>query len=144
MLKKIKEICLSLGVFSILAVPLLAPAAVYAEFTTDDIQGSACNGSTGIAEGSANTSNCAAEGGGSGLESILKKVIQIFSIIVGFVAVVMIIVGGIRYITSGGDSGNISGAKNTIIYAIIGLIIVALAQVLVHFVLNNINAASNG
>ena len=47
----------------------------------------------------------------------------------------MIIVGGIKYITSGGDSGNISGAKNTIIYAVIGLIIVALAQMLVHYVL---------
>ena len=54
----------------------------------------------------------------------------------------MIIVGGIRYITSGGDSGNISSAKNTIIYAVIGLIIVALAQILVHYVLSSVNNAS--
>jgi hypothetical protein len=41
----------------------------------------------------------------------------------------------LRYITSGGDSTKVSGAKNTLIYAIIGLIIVALAQLIVHFVL---------
>ena len=48
----------------------------------------------------------------------------------------MIIVGGLRYITSGGESSNISGAKTTIIYALVGLVIVALAQFIVHFVLN--------
>jgi hypothetical protein len=48
----------------------------------------------------------------------------------------MIVFGGFKYITSGGDSNNVSGAKNTIIYAIIGLVIVALAQLIVHFVLN--------
>jgi hypothetical protein len=48
----------------------------------------------------------------------------------------MIIYGGFKYITSGGDSGNVSGAKNTLVYAIVGLIIVALAQFIVHYVLS--------
>jgi hypothetical protein len=48
----------------------------------------------------------------------------------------MILIGGFRYITSGGDSGNVSGAKNTILYAIVGLVIVALAQFIVRFVLS--------
>jgi hypothetical protein len=48
----------------------------------------------------------------------------------------MLIIGGFRYITSGGNSEGIGKAKNTIIYAIIGLIIVALAQIIVQFVLN--------
>jgi hypothetical protein len=48
----------------------------------------------------------------------------------------MIIIGGFRYITSGGDSGSVSSAKNTVLYAIVGLIIVALAQVIVRFVLS--------
>jgi hypothetical protein len=47
----------------------------------------------------------------------------------------MIIYGGFRYVTSGGNDASVSGAKNTIIYALIGLVIVALAQVIVHFVL---------
>jgi hypothetical protein len=56
------------------------------------------------------------------------------------VAVIMIIVGGLKYITSGGDSGNITSAKNTILYAIVGLIVVALAQIIVRFVLERATA----
>lgn len=69
---------------------------------------------------------------------ILKTVINIFSLIVGVAAVIMIIVGGLRYITSGGDATSTKGAKDTIIYAIIGLVIVALAQVIVRFVLTKV------
>ncbi len=65
-------------------------------------------------------------------------VINIFSWIVGVAAVIMIIVGGFRYITSSGDSGNVSAAKNTILYAIIGLVVVAMAQIIVQFVLNQV------
>ena len=48
----------------------------------------------------------------------------------------MIIFGGFRYITSGGNDNNVSSAKNTILYAVIGLVIVALSQFIVRFVLN--------
>ena len=67
--------------------------------------------------------------------NFLKGLINIFSAIIGIVAVLMIIFGGFRYITSGGNDTSVTSAKNTILYAIIGLIIVALAQLLVHFVL---------
>jgi hypothetical protein len=60
------------------------------------------------------------------------------------VAVVMIIIGGLKYITSGGDSGNVTGAKNTILYAIIGLVIVALAQFIVRFVLSKTTGTVGG
>lgn len=69
---------------------------------------------------------------------IIKVVINLLSVIVGIVAVIMIIVGGLRYITSGGSDTSVTSAKNTILYAVIGLIIVALAQVLVRFVLRKI------
>ena len=83
------------------------------------------------------TSGCTPDGAGATnrVNNIMKLIINIFSIIVGIVAVIMIIVGGLKYITSGGDSNNVTSAKNTILYAIIGLIIVALAQVIVRFVL---------
>lgn len=86
-----------------------------------------------------NNSNCAS--GGSGTQSINKvihTIINLLSVVVGLVAVVMIIVGGLRYITSGGSDTSVTGAKNTILYAIIGLIIVALAQILVRFVLSKV------
>ncbi len=69
------------------------------------------------------------------VNNIIRLVINIFSLIVGVISVIMIIIGGLKYITSGGDSGNVSGAKNTILYAVIGLVVVALAQVIVRFVL---------
>jgi len=71
-----------------------------------------------------------------GVTSIIATGIDLFSLIVGIIAVVMIIIGGVKYITSNGDAGNVTGAKNTILYAIIGLIIVALAQTVVFFVLD--------
>ena len=69
---------------------------------------------------------------------ILKKIINILSVLVGAIAVIMIIIGGFRYVTSAGNDSSTGAARKTIMYAIIGLIIVALAQVIVHFVLNNI------
>jgi cytochrome bd-type quinol oxidase subunit 2 len=92
------------------------------------------------------TSNCGAgnENGNSSFQSLLKDAVNIFSLIVGIVAVVMIIVGGFKYITSGGESSKVSGAQSTILYAIVGLVIVVLAQVIVHFVLNRANSASAG
>ncbi len=74
----------------------------------------------------------------SKLDDTVGAIVNILSIIVGIVALIMIIIGGFYYITSSGDSGKISSAKNTVIYAIVGLIIVALAQVIVRFVLNKV------
>lgn len=74
--------------------------------------------------------------GGQTLAQTAKTAVNVLSLIVGIIAVIMIIYGGLRYITSGGDSGNVGNAKNTLLYAIIGLVIVALAQLIVHFVLN--------
>jgi cytochrome bd-type quinol oxidase subunit 2 len=72
---------------------------------------------------------------GSQLTNVIRNIINLFSIVVGVVAVIMIIIGGFRYVTAGGDSSNVSSAKNTIIYAVVGLIVVLLSQAIVRFVL---------
>ncbi len=72
------------------------------------------------------------------LNQIIHTIINLISVVVGVVAVIMIIVGGLRYITSGGSDTSVTGAKNTILYAVIGLVIVALAQVIVRFVLSKL------
>lgn len=69
------------------------------------------------------------------INDTIKLIVNFLSFIVGVVAVIMIIIAGLKYITSGGDSNNVASAKNTILYAVIGLVIVALAQVIVRFVL---------
>ncbi len=74
--------------------------------------------------------------GDSDIKNLARKITNTFSIIVGAASIIMIIYGGFRYITSGGESGRVGAAKNSLLYAIIGLVIVALAQLIVHFVLS--------
>ncbi len=136
MIQRIRNIVLSIGMFGLLAAPLALPAVAYADGTADIQSGLACG--SNFTSGSGCDTSTDGSNGGLNLGSVMRLIINIFSVIVGFVAVIMIIIGGVKYITSGGDSNNITGAKNTIVYAIIGLIIVALAQVLVHFVLNKL------
>lgn len=79
---------------------------------------------------------CAEPTTGPTVNKIIQLAINLFSLIVGVAAVIMVIVGGLKYVTSSGDSGNINSAKNTILYALIGLVVVALAQIIVKFVLD--------
>ncbi len=72
--------------------------------------------------------------------TLIKKVVNTLSIVVGIITVFMIILAGFQFITSGGDSNAVSKARSALIYSMIGLLVVALAQFLVHFVLNNITA----
>lgn len=67
-------------------------------------------------------------------DNIVKNIINTLLFIVGAVSVVMIIVGGLMYTTSAGDSGRVTTAKNTITYAVVGLVVSALAFAIVQFV----------
>ena len=128
---RLKQILFTVMASLGLLLPMAVPAMVSAVAINDQI----CNGAAldPNGDGCASTEISTA---GDDVQSIIAAGIDIFSLVVGIVAVVMIIIGGVKYITSGGDSGNVTGAKNTILYAIIGLIIVALAQTIVFFVLN--------
>lgn len=107
----------------------LAPQTAYADASTDAAKAAACQG----AGGTVNEGKCTTAG--PSLDGIIANVVNILSILVGIAAVVMIIVGGFKYITSNGDTGNINSAKQTIVYAVIGLVIVAFAQFMVQFVI---------
>ena len=136
MLKKIKAFIV-VGIAGLtLSTPALVPLSVGAiADCASDINSSINNG---INEATGGGDTCASTAqNGVNLSTIAAKVVNILSVVVGIVAVIMIIIGGFRYITSGGESGSVSGAKNTLIYAIVGLLIVALAQFIVHFVLNS-------
>ena len=104
-----------------------------------------CRGVLGAEEGRSlpgTTIDSCRETGDDSFSFIVRRIINIFSIVVGAVSVIMIIIGGFRYIISGGDSSGVSGAKNTILYAIVGLIIVLFAQVIIRFILTNAVPAS--
>ena len=131
-MSKIKRILFTLAA----ALGLLAPVATPALVSAQDIRGSLCKGANLKATG--NCDETSLTGSGAKVDGMLKTAIDLFSLVVGVIAVIMIIVGGVKYITSGGDSGNVTGAKNTILYAVVGLVVVALAQVIVRFVLSNV------
>lgn len=79
-----------------------------------------------------NKQSCTADT--NALQPIVSSVVNIISYVVGIIAIIMIIVAGLKYVTSSGDSNRISSAKTTLIYALVGIVIVALAQFLVRVV----------
>jgi amino acid transporter len=68
------------------------------------------------------------------LDTFIANIINILLFVIGAVAVIMIIIGGIRYVTSNGDQAQVKGAKDTILYSIIGLVVAILAYAIVNFV----------
>ena len=75
-------------------------------------------------------------------DGLIKKVVNLLLWAIGIVSVIMIIIGGIRYATSNGDSNNVTAAKNTIMYAVIGLVIAIFAYAIVNFVLTQMGVGS--
>ena len=72
-----------------------------------------------------------------GANSTFATITNVLLYVIGAIAVIMIVIGGLRYVLSGGDSSQISAAKNTILYAIIGIIIAILAYAIVNFVIGS-------
>jgi len=142
---RIKKLGL-IGLF-LLSIIMAAPALVFAQETivvtpetSSTIADNICRGVIGTETGKSNSSitvaDCA-ESQGKSFGSLMQRIINIFSIVVGSVSVIMIIIGGFRYIISGGDSAGVTSAKNTILYAIVGLVIVLFSQAIIRFVLTN-------
>lgn len=131
----IRRFLLSLTLLFSVATPVILVSSVHA---AEGIKQNLCAGVNLDVNSDCNTGGITDKQAQEKINDILHTVINFFSLIVGVVAVIMIIYGGLKYITSGGDSGNVSGAKNTLIYAIIGLVIVALSQFMVRFVLSKV------
>ncbi len=73
-----------------------------------------------------------------GPNGILTKVVNLLSILIGIVAVIVIIIAGIRFVISGGDATKVATAKSTILFAVVGLVVAAMAQAMIVFVLNRL------
>lgn len=127
-MKKTRLLIATMMLFGFVAAPL-------ATVTTVEAQGRIL---TGIDDGATRIDPEADGDAEEQVNNIISTVINIFSLVVGVISVIMIIIGGFKYITSGGDSGNVTSAKNTILYAVIGLVVVALAQIIVRFVVGRL------
>jgi hypothetical protein len=126
-----KTIARYLAAFAVLitfAFPAAAGAAP-AHVMVADAKSDICSG-IGAAGG---TGGCAPSG--TSINRVLTFAINTLSMIAGVAAVIMVILAGLKYITANGEAANISSAKTTLVYAIIGLIVVVISQALVKFVL---------
>jgi hypothetical protein len=135
-MKKIKLILASLlFVASVSAggVALVSSPALAAPVPPEQ---SACEGSGGTWTGTWPNGSCTQ--GPRTVAGTIKSVGNVLIFLTGAIAVLMIIIGGVRYVVSGGDQGSISGAKNTILYAVIGLIVAVAAYAIVNLVLTNV------
>ncbi len=136
MLRSLKITLLAAFFLAAFAGPVLAPALVSAADV--EVNKNLCGGANLKFTSGGDDRSCKANNPEKKLNGLIEAIINIFSIVVGVAAVIMIIYGGFRYVTSGGDSGNITTAKNSIIYALVGLLFVVFAQVIVKFVLTKI------
>ena len=138
-MKKVKillaSILASVGLITGVVMPLAAAQA------TPGSTALGCGATGNITGGITGGTTCGATDADTRVQSTIKLAIRIFQIVVGLIAIFYVITGGLKYITSGGDSAGVTGAKNTILYAAIGLVVVALAEVVVQFVLNRANTA---
>jgi hypothetical protein len=105
---------------------------------TDAAKNQVCQGVNAGIPGS----NCGGTSGGNAIAKVLNGVLQIITWIAGAAALIMIILAGLKYITSGGDSSAISSAKQSLVYAIVGVVIVVVAQILVNFVIQTAKQAT--
>lgn len=123
---------ITLAAFGAFAIaPMLSHAAALAPSVVADAKGDVCNG-IGLTSSGGGCGDS-----GAALNNAIRVAINLLSFAVGVAAVVMVIVAGLKFITAGGDANKITSARGSIIYALIGLVIVASAQLIVHFVLTN-------
>lgn len=81
-----------------------------------------------------NSTSAVCKAQGDSLGPMIRTVINILLYMLGAIAVVMIVIGGMRYTTSNGEAASIKSAKDTILYSVIGLVIAILSYSIVNFI----------
>ena len=119
------------------ASALIATFALFAPVTVGALEGTVQDG-VNAARGTDVPSTLLGDGG------VLSTIINTMLFIIGFLSVVMLIFGGLRYIISGGNAAAVTAAKNTILYAIVGLIIAIFAYAIVNFVIGSLTGTAPG
>jgi hypothetical protein len=122
----------------LLVVPMVAaPAMAYAASTVDITDSLGCGSNISVSGSSSATCGTTTTGS-SHVDTLITNIINVFSAIIGAIAVIMLIYGGLQFGIGGNDPGKVGNARNTITYALVGLVVVGMAQFLVQFVLNRV------
>jgi hypothetical protein len=110
----------------------LAPAVLAEEFNPAE-------NCTGAAASSAYCQNLGSDTDPiTGEEGVLKKVIDLLIVAAGVISVIMVIVGGLRFVLSNGEPEKATSGRKTVIYALVGLVIVIISQLIVSFALTSV------
>lgn len=125
-----KKLASVVAVFALVAATLFVPAIPASAQSCDPSQGA--TGGINCAQGEGTPDELF---GGEG--SIFTTIVNVLLFVIGAISVIMLIWGGIRYTTSGGNSSSVTAAKNTIMYAIIGLVVAFLAFAIVNWVISD-------
>jgi hypothetical protein len=130
MIKKISR-------YFVAVLSVVSMSAVFAPGVSMALCTNIANGlQTGV-NSTGTTGSCGGSGSVTGgIQNVAKTITGDFSIVIGAISVIMIIYAGFRYITSGGSSEHANSARNILMYAVIGLIIAVIAQLIVHLVIN--------
>ena len=123
---------LFLSALLLLGLVMTPLATVGAQFDPTD---QACTGAA------ANSSVCKADGENdpiAGQEGILLRVVGILSYVVGAASLIVIIYAGLKYVLANGDATSITTARNAILYALIGVVVFTLSQIIIRFLLGKL------
>lgn len=129
-----RRLLLTLNLLACLAVPALTYVPAAAQATDPVCQHTNQAEQPGICKpGSSSTQDPLV-----GRDGILTKAVFILGVVVGVCAIIVIVISGLRFIISAGDSNSVSAARRSLIFAVVALVVAATAQLIVAFVLNNL------
>jgi len=106
----------------------VVPTAFAGTCDTGDINTNPLGGGANCAQGEGTANSLFDQGG------VFQTITNILLFLIGAIAVIMLIIGGIRYVISGGDQAQVTSAKNTILYAVVGIVVAFLAFAAIQFV----------
>lgn len=125
---------------ALFAVPALALSVVGAGALSTNVLAVDIQGGSTAAKGDKTPDSLFGDDTGTG--GIFKTIVNVLLFIIGAISVIMLIIGGIRYTVSGGDSSAVTAAKNTILYAVVGIIVAILAYAIVNFVITSFTSTT--
>jgi len=131
-MKKIVTIVASVAIMLGVAIIPLSLETAHAA-PNDEVAKALCEAEDGASWDDA-AKECTRPTGSQDMGGIITTIVNVLLFIVGTISVIMIIFGGVRYATSTGDKGKVDNAKNTIIYAVVGLVVSMIAFALVNWV----------
>ncbi len=108
------------------AQPVAAQPSIVASFKSSACGGISEVGGTGCG------------GAQSSISHLMTVAINLLSLVAGFIAVVMVIISGIRFMTAQGDASGLASARQSLIYALVGVVVAGISQLLVHFVIKKV------